>query len=61
MQMRGQITTRPPNKDRQSRPALPLRRLQTEEPMNNLENIILYFCAFANGIGVGILIGRWKK
>lgn len=29
--------------------------------MNNIETIILYFCAFANGIGVGILIGRAKK
>jgi len=29
--------------------------------MSYIENVILYFCAFASGIGVGIMIGRSKK
>jgi len=29
--------------------------------MSHIENVILYFCAFVNGISVGILIGRWNK
>jgi len=27
----------------------------------NIENFVLFFCAFINGITVGVLIGRGKK